>query len=81
MPTAMRPYLRRTECSTGPVARSKVATRSGEFMASGTYDLTKLNFKPAQTPDGKPWPSTVRHLVTNQVIEIDGDMRAPSPTG
>jgi hypothetical protein len=44
-----------------------------QFMASGTYDLRKLNFKPAQTPDGREWPSTVRHLVTNQVIEIEGD--------
>ena len=44
-----------------------------QFMSSGTYDLRKLNFKTAETPDGRPWPSTVRHLVTNQVIEIDGD--------
>ena len=44
-----------------------------EFMATGTYDLRKLNFVPAQTPDGREWPSTVRHLVTNQVIEINGD--------
>lgn len=43
-----------------------------EFMASGTYDLTK-NAPAAQTPDGKNWPSTVRHLITNQVINIDGD--------
>jgi hypothetical protein len=56
-------------------ARGEVKGRPAirEFMASGTYDLRKLNFAPAQTPDGKEWPSTVRHLVTNQVIEIDGD--------
>jgi hypothetical protein len=44
-----------------------------EFMASGRYDLRKMNFVPAKTPDGKEWPSTVRHLVTNQVIQVDGD--------
>jgi hypothetical protein len=56
-------------------ARGEVIGRPAirEFMASGTYDLRKMNFQPAQTPDGKEWPSTVRHLVTNQVIEIDGD--------
>jgi hypothetical protein len=43
-----------------------------EFMASGTYDLTR-GAAEAQTPDGKNWPSTVRHLITNQVVDIDGD--------
>jgi hypothetical protein len=41
-----------------------------EFMATGTYDLRKLNFQPAQTPEGKEWPPMVRHIVTNQVIEF-----------
>jgi hypothetical protein len=56
-------------------ARGEVKGRDAirEFMASGTYDLRKLNFVPAQTPDGREWPPTVRHLVTNQVIDIDGD--------
>jgi hypothetical protein len=56
-------------------ARGEVVGRDAirEFMAAGTYDLRKLNFVPAETPDGREWPSTVRHLVTNQVIEIDGD--------
>ena len=56
-------------------ARGEVKGRAAirEFMASGTYDLRKMNFAPATTPDGKEWPSTVRHLITNQVIEIDGD--------
>jgi hypothetical protein len=56
-------------------ARGEVKGRDAirEFMASGTYDLRKMNFVPAQTPDGREWPSTVRHLVTNQVIEVDGD--------
>ena len=57
----------------GPRRGQRPRSRSGEFMASGTYDLRKMNFAPAQTPDGREWPSTVRHLVTNQVIEIDGD--------
>jgi hypothetical protein len=43
-----------------------------EFMASGTYDLTQ-NAPEAKTPDGRDWPSTVRHLITNQVINVDGD--------
>lgn len=43
-----------------------------EFMASGTYDLTR-GAPAAQTPDGRNWPSTVRHLITNQVIEVEGD--------
>ncbi len=56
-------------------ARGEVKGRAAirEFMASGTYDLRKLNFQPAKTPDGKEWPSTVRHLVTNQVIQINGN--------
>ncbi|HEX6994941.1 MAG TPA: nuclear transport factor 2 family protein [Gammaproteobacteria bacterium] len=43
-----------------------------EFMASRTYDLTR-GAAEAKTPDGRDWPSTVRHLITNQVIEVDGD--------
>jgi hypothetical protein len=43
-----------------------------EFMATGTYDFTR-GAPSAQTPDGKNWPSTVRHLITNQVIKVDGD--------
>ena len=43
-----------------------------EFMASGTYDLTR-GAPEAETPDGENWPSTVRHLITNQVIDVDGD--------
>lgn len=43
-----------------------------EFMASRTYDFTR-GAPPAQTPDGKNWPSTVRHLITNQVIKVEGD--------
>lgn len=56
-------------------ARGEVKGRAAirEFMASGTYDLRKMNFQPAKTPDGRDWPSTVRHLVTNQVIEINGN--------
>src|SRR5687767_2130681 len=56
-------------------ARGEVKGRAAirEFMASGTYDLRKMNFAPAKTPDGREWPSTVRHLVTNQVIEINGN--------
>lgn len=43
-----------------------------EFMASRTYDFTR-DAPPAQTPDGRNWPSTVRHLITNQVIKVEGD--------
>lgn len=43
-----------------------------EFMASGTYDLTQ-GAAEAETPDGREWPSTVRHLITNQVIDVDGE--------
>jgi len=57
------------EWSRGPV-EGRAAIR--EFMASGTYDLTR-NAPKAETPDGKNWPSTVRHLITNQVINVDGD--------
>ncbi len=55
-------------------ARGLVEGRAAirEFMASGTYDLTQ-GAPAAQTPDGRNWPSTVRHLITNQVIEVDGD--------
>jgi hypothetical protein len=44
-----------------------------EFMAAGTYDLRTIGFQPAETPDGREWPSTVRHLITNQVIKVDGN--------
>lgn len=56
-------------------ARGEVIGRPAirEFMATGTYDLRKLNFQPATTEDGREWPPAVRHLVTNQVIEIEGD--------
>jgi hypothetical protein len=43
-----------------------------EFMASRTYDFTRDAPK-VRTPDGKDWPSTVRHLITNQVVDVDGD--------
>lgn len=43
-----------------------------EFMATGTYDLTR-GATEAKTPDGRDWPSTVRHLITNQVIDVNGD--------
>lgn len=43
-----------------------------EFMATGTYDLTR-GANEARTTDGKNWPSTVRHLITNQVVKVDGD--------
>jgi len=44
-----------------------------EFMAAGTYDLKTMGFVPAETPNGREWPSTVRHLISNQVIIVDGD--------
>jgi hypothetical protein len=43
-----------------------------EFMASRTYDFTR-GAPAAQTPEGKNWPSTVRHLITNQVVKVEGD--------
>jgi hypothetical protein len=43
------------------------------FMSDGTYDLRTMGFVEAKTPDGREWPSTVRHLITNQVIEVNGD--------
>lgn len=43
-----------------------------EFMATGTYDLTR-GANEARTPDGENWPSTVRHLITNQVVKVEGD--------
>jgi hypothetical protein len=43
-----------------------------EFMATGTYDFTR-GAPEAETPEGKNWPSTVRHLITNQVVDVDGD--------
>jgi hypothetical protein len=56
-------------------ARGEVKGRPAirEFMATGTYDLRKLNFVPAKTPDGKEWPSMVHHLITNQIIEVHGN--------
>jgi hypothetical protein len=42
-------------------------------MSTGTYDLRTMGFQPATTPDGKEWPSTVRHLITNQVITVEGN--------
>jgi hypothetical protein len=55
-------------------ARGEVKGRDAirEFMASGTYDLTR-GAPEAKTPDGRNWPSTVRHLITNQVIDVDGN--------
>jgi hypothetical protein len=55
-------------------ARGEVRGREAirEFMASGTYDFTR-GAPEARTPDGRNWPSTVRHLITNQVIEVNGD--------
>jgi hypothetical protein len=43
-----------------------------DFMATGTYDFTR-GAPEAKTADGKNWPSTVRHLITNQVVDVDGD--------
>jgi hypothetical protein len=43
-----------------------------DFMATGTYDLTR-GAPAAETRDGKNWPSTVRHLLTNQVVNVDED--------
>ncbi|HUF73241.1 MAG TPA: nuclear transport factor 2 family protein [Gammaproteobacteria bacterium] len=54
----------------GGIVEGRDAIR--EFMATGTYDLTRGAPK-AETPDGRDWPSTVRHLITNQVIDVDGD--------
>ena len=56
-------------------ARGEVIGREAirEFMATGTYDLRKLNFQPAQTPEGKEWPPAVRHIVTNQVMLQSGE--------
>ncbi len=56
-------------------ARGEVKGRAAirAFMADGTYDLRKLNFKEAKTPDGREWPPMVHHLVTNQVITINGN--------
>jgi len=55
-------------------ARGPVVGREAirEFMATGTYDFTQ-GAPEAKTPDGRNWPSTVRHLITNQVIKVDGD--------
>ena len=55
-------------------ARGQVVGRDAiyEFMASRTYDFTRDAPK-AETPDGRDWPSTVRHLITNQVVEVEGD--------
>lgn len=56
-------------------ARGQVIGREAirEFMAEGVYDLRTLGYQEAKTPDGREWPSTVRHLITNQVIKVDGD--------
>jgi hypothetical protein len=43
-----------------------------EFMASRTYDFTR-GAPAAETPEGKNWPSTVRHLITNQVVKVEGN--------
>jgi hypothetical protein len=55
-------------------ARGQVVGRDAiyEFMATGTYDFTRDAPK-AETPDGRNWPSTVRHLITNQVVKVEGD--------
>src|SRR5690606_10010893 len=55
-------------------ARGQVVGRDAihEFMATGTYDFTR-GAPEVKTPDGRDWPSTVRHLITNQVIDVDGD--------
>ena len=55
-------------------ARGPVVGRQAihDFMASRTYDFTR-GATPAETPDGKNWPSTVRHVITNQVVNVDGD--------
>jgi hypothetical protein len=55
-------------------ARGQVVGRDAirEFMATGTYDFTR-GAPEAKTPEGKNWPSTVRHLITNQVIKVDGN--------
>ncbi|MDT8398757.1 MAG: nuclear transport factor 2 family protein [Pseudomonadales bacterium] len=55
----------------GGVVEGREAIR--EFMSTGTYDLRTMGFQPAQTPDGREWPSTVRHLITNQVVVVEGD--------
>jgi hypothetical protein len=55
----------------GGVVEGRAAIR--EFMSSGTYDLRNMGFQAAQTPDGREWPSTVRHLISNQVIVVEGN--------
>lgn len=55
----------------GGVVEGREAIR--EFMSTGTYDLRTMGFQPAETSDGREWPSTVRHLITNQVVVVDGD--------
>lgn len=55
----------------GGIVEGREAIR--EFMSTGTYDLRTMGFQPAQTPDGREWPSTVRHLITNQVVKVNGD--------
>jgi hypothetical protein len=57
------------EWSRGPVV-GRDAIR--EFMATGTYDLTK-GAAEVKTPEGKNWPSTVRHVITNQVVKVECD--------
>jgi hypothetical protein len=55
----------------GGVVEGREAIR--EFMSTGTYDLRKMDFQPATTPDGREWPSTVRHLISNQVVVVEGN--------
>lgn len=55
----------------GGVVEGREAIR--EFMSTGTYDLRTMGFQPATTPDGREWPSTVRHLITNQVVKVNGN--------
>ena len=55
-------------------ARGPVVGRQAihDFMATGTYDFTR-GAPEVKTEEGKNWPSTVRHLITNQVIDVEGD--------
>jgi hypothetical protein len=55
----------------GGVVEGREAIR--EFMSTGTYDLRRMGFVAAETPDGREWPSTVRHLITNQVVIVEGE--------
>ena len=55
----------------GGVVEGREAIRA--FMSTGTYDLRTMGFQEAKTPEGKEWPSTVRHLITNQVVKVEGN--------